>query len=299
MSIGMSTGMGTGMRMSRTATLPLPLVLPGDVRLMNAVSALIYIGTAVALVLASVLWFTRSPWLAIRGIQLEGEITRNTVGTLRANAAPRVAGNFFSVDLQRSRAAFEAVPWVRHAVVRRVWPDQLVVHIEEHHPVALWQGNDRGDQLVNEQGEVFDANAADVEELPLPLFSGPEGSAAQMLSMYRSLAPALKGLSTGSVHPQSNSVDSFSLSGRGSWRVVLGSGAVLELGRGSPADVLARTQRFVGTAEQVRSKYDKPLEYADLRHKDGYVLRLRGVSTTGVAAGAPATPLTRITLKKP
>ena len=269
------------MSMARASSPNLPLVLPGDVRLMNAVSALIYVGTCLALVVASVLWLTRSPWLAIRGIQLEGELTRNTVGSLRANAVPRVAGNFFTVDLQRSRAVFEAVPWVRHAVVRRVWPDQLVVNIEEHQAAALWQGNERGDQLVNQQGEVFGASVAEVEDQALPHFAGPEGSAAQMLTMYSALAPLLQRLNTGSSHAASHGVDSLSLSSRGSWRVVLGSGAVLELGRGTQAEVLARSERFINTAEQVRSPYAKPLEYADLRHKDGYVLRLRGVTTSG------------------
>ena len=269
------------MSMARASSPNLPLVLPGDVRLMNAVSALIYVGTCLALVVASVLWLTRSPWLAIRGIQLEGELTRNTVGSLRANAVPRVAGNFFTVDLQRSRAVFEAVPWVRHAVVRRVWPDQLVVNIEEHQAAALWQGNERGDQLVNQQGEVFGASVAEVEDQALPHFAGPEGSAAQMLTMYSALAPLLQRLNTGSSHAASHGVDSLSLSSRGSWRVVLGSGAVLELGRGTQAEVLARSERFINTAEQVRSQYAKPLEYADLRHKDGYVLRLRGVTTSG------------------
>ena len=279
------------MSMARASSPNLPLVLPGDVRLMNAVSALIYVGTCLALVVASVLWLTRSPWLAIRGIQLEGELTRNTVGSLRANAVPRVAGNFFTVDLQRSRAVFEAVPWVRHAVVRRVWPDQLVVNIEEHQAAALWQGNERGDQLVNQQGEVFGASVAEVEDQALPHFAGPEGSAAQMLTMYSALAPLLQRLNTGSSHAASHGVDSLSLSSRGSWRVVLGSGAVLELGRGTQAEVLARSERFINTAEQVRSQYAKPLEYADLRHKDGYVLRLRGVTTSGqTSASVSANP---------
>ena len=279
------------MSMARASSPNLPLVLPGDVRLMNAVSALIYVGTCLALVVASVLWLTRSPWLAIRGIQLEGELTRNTVGSLRANAVPRVAGNFFTVDLQRSRAVFEAVPWVRHAVVRRVWPDQLVVNIEEHQAAALWQGNERGDQLVNQQGEVFGASVAEVEDQALPHFAGPEGSAAQMLTMYNALAPLLQRLNTGSSHAASHGVDSLSLSSRGSWRVVLGSGAVLELGRGTQAEVLARSERFINTAEQVRSQYAKPLEYADLRHKDGYVLRLRGVTTSGqTSASVSANP---------
>ena len=273
-----------------TGAAAMPMAMPADVRLMNLVSALIFVGTAIALLLASVQWLTRSPWLAIRAVQLEGDLTRNSLATLRANAMPKVAGNFFGVDLQASRAAFEAVPWVRHAVVRRVWPDRLVVSIEEQSAAALWQGNDRGDQLVNEQGEVFEANVADVEEESLPMFSGPAGSAAQMLAMYRRLAPLVEGMDSGAKNASDNGIDSLALSGRSSWRLVLNSGAAIELGRGSEDEVLTRAERFIATLPAVRGKYDKPLEYADLRHTDGYALRLRGVTTGGAAVQRGAVP---------
>ena len=44
-----------------------------------------------------------------------------------------------------------------------------------------------------------------------------------------------------------------------------------------------RTERFVRTLTQVTGRYGQPLEYADLRHTDGYAVRLRGVSTTAPA----------------
>ena len=39
--------------------------------------------------------------------------------TIRANAAPKLAGNFVTMDLRAVRRAFESVPWVRQAVVNR------------------------------------------------------------------------------------------------------------------------------------------------------------------------------------
>lgn len=253
--------------------------MPADVRLMNIVAFIIFGGTLAALAAASVLWLTRSPWFAIRSIQLDGEITRNSLNTIRANATPRLQGNFFSVDLQRAREAFEAVPWVRHAVVRRSWPDRLLVTLDEHRAAALWQGDDRGDRLVNSQGEVFEANVGDVEDEALPMFTGPEGSAAAMLTMYRRLVPVLAPLSA---------IDSLTLSSRGSWRVVLDIGATLELGRGSDDEVVHRTTRFVASWPEMQKRFaQQPLEAADLCHTDGYALRMRGVTTPQAGAGAP------------
>jgi cell division protein FtsQ len=262
-------------RLSRPRTAAAPVVLPGDVRLMNVVASALFAAAVLALALAALLWLTRSPWFAIRSIQVEGDLLRITAETLRANAAPRLAGNFFSTDLARARVAFEAVPWVRRATVRRVWPDRLVVQIEEHRAAALWQGDERDDRLVNAQGEVFSANVGDVEDEALPAFSGPDGSAAPVLALYRRLLPVLRA--------SDMDIEQIHQSSRGSWRVLLDSGATLELGRGSEDEVLVRTQRFVRTLPDLTQRLRAPLEYADLRHADGYAVRLRGVTTTFAA----------------
>ncbi|MDP1899059.1 MAG: cell division protein FtsQ/DivIB [Rubrivivax sp.] len=261
---------------------PLALPLPADVRLTHAVASAVYALAALGALAAGVLWLMRSPMFPIRAIQLDGELARNSVPTIRANATPRLAGNFFSADLQRGRAAFESVPWVRRAVVRRVWPDRLVVRLEEHRPAALWEGEEGSDQLVNSFGEVFQANLGDVEDDGLPRFAGPAGTAGQMLALYRRLQPVFERLAQG--------VERMQLSGRGSWRVELDSGATVELGRGSEDEVVARTERFARTLTQVAGRWRQPLEYADLRHTDGYAVRLRGVSTHPPAS-TPATGL--------
>ena len=82
-------------------------------------------------------------------------------------------------------------------------------------------------------------------------------------------------------------IEQLQLSSRGSWRVLLDSGATLELGRGTEDEVAARTQRFVRTLAQVTTRYRTPLEYADLRHADGYAVRLRGVTTTAPTGAKP------------
>lgn len=252
-----------------------PEALPMDVRLMNSTAtllfALVLLGVA-ALVLS---WAARLPAFAIRSVRVEGDVTRNSVLTIRANALPKLAGSFFTMDLRQAQRAFESVPWVRQAVVRREWPNGLAVRLEEYRPVAQWGRGEDASQLVSAQGEVFDANLGDVEDDRLPTLQGPEGSAPQMLSMLHRLVSVFD--------PLDAQVDALTLSARGSWRVELDSGAEVELGRGSEDEVVARTERFASTLTQVSARYRRPLESADLRHNDGYALRLKGI-TTGVVA---------------
>lgn len=257
--------------MAATTFRPPASPLPGDVRLMQVTANALFVLAGLGLGAIALNRVVRLPVFALKVIQVEGEVTRNSVSTIRANAAPKVAGNFFTTDLLNDKRAFESVPWVRQAVVRRVWPNRLAVRLEEHRPVALWGNDSATDKLVNSHGELFEANLGDVEDDSLPTLSGPDGSAAHLLAMLERLKPVFGRLDA--------NVDALSLSGRGSWRAELDSGAEVELGRGSDDEVLARTDRFVGTLTQVTSRYQRPLEYADLRHNDGYAVRLRGITT--------------------
>jgi cell division protein FtsQ len=250
-------------------------VMPADVRLMNAIAMVVFTLALVALMAAGLAWAARRPQFQFGDVRLEGDLQRNSVTTVRANAMPHIAGNFFTMDLARTRAAFEQVPWVRHAVVRRVWPNRLVVSLEEHQPVALWLGDENSDKMVNSHGEVFEANVGDVEDDSLPQFAGPDGTSSQVLDMYRRLQPMFTGLDT--------EVTALRLSGRGSWKVDLDDGAKVELGRGTQDEVVERTTRFVRTLPQVLHKFHAPLESADLRHAEGYAVKLKGLS---VAADA-------------
>jgi len=110
-----------------------------------------------------------------------------------------------------------------------------------------------------------------VEDDGLPNLQGPDGSSAHVLALFGRLAPVLGALGA--------RLETLGLSARGSWRAGLDSGAEVQLGRGTDDDVVERAQRFVGTLPQIVARYQRPLESADLRHHDGYAVRLRGVTT--------------------
>ena len=205
--------------------------MPYDIRLMNGVASVLYALVALGLLAALGLWLVRSPWLNIRAVELEGELQRNNVATIRANAMPRLHGNFISMNLEQARA-------------------------------------------------VFEANVGDVEEERLPHFSGPDGSSAQMLALYLRLQPLF---AAHQLQPES-----LQLSGRGSWSLELDSGATVVLGRGSEDELVARSDRFLRTLGQVTGRFQRDLEHADLRHADGYAVRLRGITTTIAPAAAAA-----------
>lgn len=259
--------------MARAAAMNSPL--PFDVRLTLAGANLLLFALAVALISAATWWLARLPAFALHGIALEGELAHNTPLTVRAAVGSKLAGSFLSLDLERAREVFESVPWVRRATVRRVWPDQLAVRLEEHRAAALWQTDPGEDRLVNTFGEVFEANLGDVEDEELPRLAGPRGSAARVLTMRRALEPVLQ--------PLGSPMRTLQLTSHGTWRTKLANGVLIELGRGEPDAVSERAARFVRTLPQVTASLQRPLLAADLRHADGYAVRLKGVTTNGSA----------------
>lgn len=237
---------------------------------MNAVATvfgLIFVLMALVLMM---LWLERLPLFNLSAITVQGDVAHNNAVTLRANVAPRLAGNFFTVNLAQTRAVFESVPWVRKAVVQRQFPDRLKVTLQEHQAVAYW-GTEGDSRLVNSFGEVFEANQAEVESAALPQLNGPSGQAPLVLQVYRLVAAQFEKIDM--------QVESLELTGQGSWRARFDSEATIELGHGSLSEIESRTQRFVATFSQASSRFGRDLESADLRYGNGYALKLKGVTT--------------------
>lgn len=250
-------------------TMPLPV----DIRLMNMASALLLTVLVCLVIGGGAWWLIRHPAFAIQQILVQGEVTRNNAVTLRTNVMPQLKGNFFTIDLQQARESFESVPWVRVAVVHRDFPNRLRTVLLEHHPIALW-GEEGANTMLNQQGQIFEANVEDVDVDKLPRLKGPDAESVAVAHMYQVLSPLFEGMDM--------DIDQIELTPRGSWRVLTEQGAFIELGRGTDAQLAARLNVFFKTLSQVTSRYGRTataLDGADLRHTDGYALRLRGIST--------------------
>ena len=251
--------------------------VPWDVKLMHVTGSCMFALLTLGLVFM-VFWVAvHLPVFNLVGITVEGEVDHNNATTLRANVTTRMTGNFFTADLTQVQHAFEGVPWVRLAVVQREFPNRLRVTLQEHRPVAYW-GDENESRLLNMYGEVFEANLADLENEKIPRLKGPDSESQLVWKMYQALVPRFRALGL--------DLGNLELTERGSWRAYLKQGAVIELGRGDVADVRARMQRVDQTLLGVVQKLGKKLQSLqsmDLRHDNGYAIRLHGVSTMEVA----------------
>jgi cell division protein FtsQ len=246
--------------------------LPLDVKLMTVVTHVLVVLFVVLSLGLFTTWLVRHPVWSVQAIAVHGDVVHQNAVTFRAQLASqmktRLTGSFLTVDLQQVRQLFESVPWVRKAVVQREFPNRLRVTLEEHQAVAWW-GESGSGQLVNRLGEVFDASPDDSDGLPE--LAGPREKSAEVWSLYQLLGAELGRLDMG--------LERLELTERGTWRAQLDSGARVELGRGTPDELLERTRRFTGTLAQFTERYAGAVQSVDLRYPNGYALRLRGVTT--------------------
>lgn len=243
-----------------------------DIRLLNAISSTLFALAAVLLMAAGLWWVAQRPMFTLKQIQVEGiaeqPLQHVNALTVKSTALPRIRGNFFTANLETVRTAFELVPWVRKASVRREWPNRLVVSIEEHVPLGTWGDDGR---LVSVKGDVFTANLAEAEEaVELIELAGPKGSEKDVV---RRLADFRQWLSPVNLAPQA-----IYLSSRYAWSVRLNNGMQLELGREQTADTLReRISRLVMLYPQLAQRLPDRIERVDLRYPNGLALKAIGL----------------------
>ena len=234
-------------------------------QLMTAVSDLLFVAAAAALLVAAVVWSTRLPLFPLRDVVVMQELREVRRSDVEASLAGRLRGNFFSIDLESLRQSLEQLPWVRHADVRRQWPSRIEVSIEEHTPVAFW-GQSTG-QLVNSYGEVFTANMSLSPTALMPVLLGPSGMAPEMLGYYQQAEDLLK--------PIGHQPRALTISPRLALQVKLDDGTVVELGREQPkAPVRERLARFVEYYQSVLSVAKQRPSVVDMRYPNGFALRV-------------------------
>ena len=215
-------------------------------------------GISLLLVLFGVVHFTvHLPMYALNAVQLSATPQRVNTAQIEEIVRNELSGNFFTVDLEGTRKAFEKLPWVRKVSVRRHFPWRLEVELEEHVALASWNGT----ELVNTHGEVFAATSEQV----LPKFIGQPDTSTEVTRMYKVFGDQLAPLKQG--------VAQISLSPRHAWQLRLGSGMVLELGREQAQERLAR---FVAVYPYSLAAMPSTVNYVDLRYSNGFAAYLPG-----------------------
>ncbi|QWD64226.1 cell division protein FtsQ/DivIB [Polynucleobacter sp. MWH-UH2A] len=232
----------------------------------------------VMMVIALLVWLGQRPVFTLRRIQIEpvtGQSLKHiNKSMVKRQVAETVQGNFFSVRLEDVKRGFESMPWVRHANVRRVWPNGLIVSIEEQQAFGTW-GGPESSILINKYGELFAGRVSEVADgARLIDFHGPEDAGKEVTSLYERANNWFK--------PWGAEVVSLALTERYAWHIKLSNGMKVEFGRDEESSdknlTEERVSRLLKYWPQVQEKWVNRIDAVDLRYANGFAVHLASVS---------------------
>ncbi|WP_447752781.1 cell division protein FtsQ/DivIB [Pseudomonas nicosulfuronedens] len=209
----------------------------------------------------------------IAKISVEGDLSYISQAAVQQRISPFVSASFFTIDLAGMRQELEQMPWIAHAEVRRVWPDQVVIRLDEQLPIARW-----GDEaLLNNQGQAFaPREVANYEHLPR--LSGPQRAQQQVMQQYQILSQMLR--------PLGFTIASLDMSSRGAWTLGTAQGVEIMLGRDHAVEQI---RRLVTIYDKALKEQITKIARIDMRYPNGLSVAWRDpvpettvAQTTGV-----------------
>ena len=232
----------------------------------------------VMMVIGVLVWLSQQPVFALKQIQVEpvaGQTLKHiNKAIVKRQVLETVQGNFFSVRLEDVKRGFESMPWVRHANVRRVWPNGLIVSIEEQKPFGTWGGPDTH-ELVNHYGEIFTGRVSEIgDDIRLVDFHGPDDAGKEVMSLYEKASNWFK--------PWGAEIVSLALTERYAWHIKLSNGMKVEFGRDEESSDKTLTEERVARLfkywPQVQERWSNRIDAIDLRYANGFAVHLSAVS---------------------
>ncbi len=237
-------------------------------RLLNWIANFLFALSVVLFLYALLFVVVHLPIFPIREVKVDGQLAHVNREQIKLIVAKHLKGNFFTLDLIKTRDAFEKLPWARNVSVRRRWPDKLDVVIEEHQALARW-GNIA---LVNTHGELFQA-ATDAE---LPVFFGPSDGVLEVTKSYGNYSLIL--------NKADIKIAQVTLSPRRAWEIKTNKDLKIALGR---VDMDVRLDKFARAYKSTLSQLNVKVAYADLRYPNGFAVR----KPVGLKPAAPVVPI--------
>ncbi|WP_373188185.1 cell division protein FtsQ/DivIB [Halopseudomonas sp.] len=192
-------------------------------------------------------------------ISVQGELQYIDPVAVQAVIQPYLNESFLGIDLNAMRGDLAEMPWVASAAVTRVWPSQLIIHLDEQLPVARW-----GDgALLNNAGKAF--TPEDISRFAeLPQLDGPQRAKQRVMQYYQQFNRLLR--------PYGQGVAKLELRARGSWFLTTQDGIQVLLGR---EELVDKVQRFLTIDQHMLAEYRQQIARVDLRYNNAMAVAWR------------------------
>lgn len=230
------------------------------------VAALVLSMTVVCWLAYSVILYVKTaPRFEVEKLSVSG-LKRVDENQVLAKAGFEVGTNVFDANLEEIRQRVEEIQWVRHALVERVLPDQIIIKVIEREPIGI----------ARIRGEVyqFDIDAMILDPDPVsgssfPILNGLGGDRSRnvkKVEIYRKVLEELGQASLSEV--EINESDEVS---------VVGTGDPLMVSLGT-SDFRNRWIQYLQLKPQIQQQYPQAVR-VDLRFKNQVIVRMKDDET--------------------
>jgi cell division septal protein FtsQ len=237
------------------------------VLLVSFVSLLVFAPVGWA-VYTGIVFLTSNPRFEVRKLSVSG-LKRVEENQVLAKAGFGVGTNVFRVKLDEIRRHVEELQWVRHALVERVLPDQIIIKIVEREPIGL----------TRIHGEVyqFDLDAKILQPDPVtgssfPILDGlrleDHKGNLQKVDVYRQVLENLGQAALSEIHI--NDIGEVT---------IVASSDPLMVNLGS-VDFRSRWVKYLQLKPQIQQQYPQAVR-VDLRFKNQIIIRMRDDESGG------------------
>ncbi len=192
-----------------------------------------------------------------------------TAGELEQYVKLTIKDSFFSLDVKQASEVILSHPWVKNIKARKVWPNTLLVDVEEHQP---WL-NLNNKQLISREGVVFKPANAN-EFIELPLLMGQYGELEDLLSMYHFF--------TEQMPSNEFRISKLSFNSHNGWTMWLENEIALYLGK---QQLTERLERFLIVLEEMKQHKRSQVAYIDLRYQSGVAVGWKATEHKEQVAG--------------
>ena len=88
------------------------------------VANFLYALAAVMLLYGTIYVVVHLPIFPLKEVRVDGELHHVNREQIKFIVKRHLQGNFFTLDLEKARDAFQKLPWARKVSIRRRWPDR-------------------------------------------------------------------------------------------------------------------------------------------------------------------------------
>ncbi|MEZ5558805.1 MAG: cell division protein FtsQ/DivIB [Pseudomonadales bacterium] len=204
-------------------------------------------------------------------VRVEGQLSAAEQQAVRNVLQSEITSPLQSLDLEALRQAVAELSWPRAVMLRRVWPDSLVVRVEKESVVARWGA---GGYLTSD-GKVVQVPDPVAD---MPLLAGTLATPREAMETYQLLQAQ--------VRPLDLRIDALTQNALGEWQMTLENGVSVALGRD---ELNPRVQRFLLAYRRLLVRDPDRVAHVDARYDNGVAVSWgEPLLALGRSVGAPS-----------